>query len=541
MTHDHASHDHAHASPVTRHCDVAILGGSAAGLAGALQLARQRRSVIVVDDGTPRNAPAAHMHGYLGREAAPPSELVAIGREEVRSYGGEVLTGRATAVHRVDDGRFRVELGGGHTLIARRVLAATGIVDELPDIEGLAEHWGQGAIHCPFCHGYEVRDQRLVQIVTHSMGLHPTPLLRHLTDRLTVVVLKVDGAEGGQIDDAALAPLRAAGIPVHRATARRVATGADGAVSGVELADGTLLPADAVLVGPRFRARAKALEQAGVTPAAHPSGLGDVVEVDPMTGQTAVPGIYAAGNLTDPSLQVLPSAAHGSRVAAMIAFSLAEEDLQQASRVSGEEGDWDHRYGGEDRMWSGNPNGTLVAEVEGMPPGRALEVGAGEGGDAVWLAERGWAVTATDISGAALRRVGKVAQQRGVEVTLRHTDINAVDALGDASFDLVSLQYGSFLRTPDQRGLTNLLGAVAPGGTLLVVAHDLAPLREPVDVLTQTRMFDPDAYVGVEQIAAALAADDRWRVETHETRPRPPGAASTHHVDDVVLRAVRVG
>ena len=127
---------------VERHCDVAVIGGSAAGLAAALQLGRQRRSVIVVDSGEPRNAPAAHLHSYLGHEGLPPSELAAVGREEVRSYGGEVLAGRVVDVTRTDDGRLRVELTGGHSLIARRVLAATGLVDELPNIDGLAEHWG---------------------------------------------------------------------------------------------------------------------------------------------------------------------------------------------------------------------------------------------------------------------------------------------------------------------------------------------------------------------------------------------------------------
>src|SRR6478736_3659733 len=119
---DHSSH------VIERHCDVAVVGGSAAGLAAALQLGRQRRSVIVVDSGEPQNAPAAHMHSYLGHEGLPPSELTAVGREEVRSYGGEVLAGRAVDVTRTDDGRFLVELTGGHWLIARRVLAATGLV-----------------------------------------------------------------------------------------------------------------------------------------------------------------------------------------------------------------------------------------------------------------------------------------------------------------------------------------------------------------------------------------------------------------------------
>ena len=189
--------DHA-TTTVERHCDVAVVGGSAAGLAAALQLGRQRRSVIVVDAGEPRNAPAAHMHSYLGHEGRPPSELTAIGREEVRSYGGEILAGRVSRVTRTGDDRFRVELVGGHTVVARRVLAATGMVDELPDIDGLAEHWGHDVIHCPFCHGFEVRDRRIVQIVTHPRGLHTAGLFRQLTAQLTVVLhdpADVDDAE----------------------------------------------------------------------------------------------------------------------------------------------------------------------------------------------------------------------------------------------------------------------------------------------------------------------------------------------------------
>ncbi len=517
-----------------RHCDVAVIGGSAAGLAAALQLVRQRRAVIVVDDGTPRNAPAEHMHGYLGREGARPSDLVAIGREEVRSYGGEILLGRALAVRRRDDNRFVVDLTGGHRLVARRVLAATGLVDELPDIDGLAARWGKDVLHCPFCHGFEMRDQRVVQIVTHPMGLHPTPLLRQLTDRLTVVLHDVAG-----IDEGVVAALAASGVPIIRDRVERIASAPDGRLAGVELVDGRTLDADAVVAGTRFHGRAEVFETAGVTAVPHPTGMGEAVVVD-QTGQTDVPGLYAAGNLTDPSMQVLHAAAHGSRVGAMIAFSLAGEDVTAGVRPSGEEGDWDHRYGGEERTWSANPNGTLVAEVADLVPGRALDVGAGEGADALWLAERGWKVTAADISGNALARVGAEAARRGLVVDCLRCDANAPDAFGADSYDLVSLQYGSFLRTPDQRGLRNLLRAVAPGGTLLVVGHDLTPLRDPVDVATQTRMFDPGAYVGVEEIAAALGESDGWRIEVNETRPRPPGAASSHHVDDVVLRASKL-
>ncbi|MEZ5411577.1 MAG: bifunctional NAD(P)/FAD-dependent oxidoreductase/class I SAM-dependent methyltransferase [Acidimicrobiales bacterium] len=534
---DHQHHDHQHqhqqARTIERHCDVAVIGGSAAGLAAALQLGRQRRAVIVVDAGDPRNAPAAHMHSFLGHEGIPPSELAAIGRDEVRRYGVEVVPALATAVHRRDD-RFVVELAGGNRVVARRVLAATGITDELPAIDGLAPHWGRDVIHCPFCHGYEVRDQRIVAVVTHPMGLHPARLFRQLSDRFTVVVH--DGAIDPDHPD--LAALGAAGVEVVHGTVTGIASGPDGRLAAVELAEGRRIEADAVAVGPRWRARAEALAPLGLEPVRHVTGLGDHIETT-STGETSVAGVFAAGNVTDPSQQVLQAAANGSWVGAMIAFSLADEDLAAAARPSGNETDWDHRYGG-GRMWSGNPNGTLVAEVAGMAPGRALDVGAGEGGDAVWLAEHGWQVTASDISQRALDHVAGAAAERNLEIGYLHADANARAPFEPGAFDLVSAQYASIPRTPDGRGVQNLLAAVAPGGTLLVVSHDLAPMRAPVDVSAQSRPFDPDAYVRVEDVAAALAASPAWTVELNEKRPRPPGAASSHHVDDVVLRARRL-
>ena len=520
-------------STVERYCDVCVVGGSAAGLAAALQLGRQRRSVIVVDSGEPRNAPAAHMHSFLGREGLSPADLMAAGREEVRSYGGEVLAGVVSRVGRSDAGDFRVELPDGHSIIARRVLAATGLVDELPDIEGLAEHWGRDVIHCPFCHGYEVRDQRVIQIVTHPMGLHTVGLFRHLTGRLTVVL-----HDPADVDDAELHALRVSGVTIVQGKVSRIVTGADGHVAAVEVAGHGAVDADAVVVGPRFSVRAELFLPLGLRPTAHPSGLGDFLETD-AAGATAVAGLYAAGNVTDPSQQVLQAAADGSRVGAMVSFSLANEDIQAAARPSGNESDWDHRYAG-DQIWSGNPNGSLVSEISGRTPGRALDVGAGEGGDALWLAEQGWSVTASDISQRALDRVGTEAGRRGLRVQCHRVDANAANAFEKAAYDLVSAQYASIPRTPDGRGVRNLLNAVAPGGMLLIVSHDLEPMRAPADAAGHSQPFDPDAYVRVDDFAAALAGSPEWTIELHEKRPRPAGAASaSHHVHDIVLRARR--
>ncbi len=515
---------------VVRHCDVAVVGGSAAGLAAALQLGRQRRSAIVVDAGDPRNAPATQMHSYLGQEGLPPAELTAAGREEVRSYGGEVLDGRVSDVARTEDGRFRLELVGGHSIIARRVLAATGLVDELPAIPGLADGWGRDVIHCPFCHGFEFRDRRIVQIVTHHAGLHTAGLFRQLSDRFTVVLHEDVDGERPDLD-----LLTAAGVAIIAAPVRGVVTGDEGDVTAVELADGARIAADAVVVGPRYRARVEPFASLGLTPAAHPSGLGDHVETD-SSGETAIPGLYAAGNVTDPSQQVLQAAADGSRVGAMISASLADQDLRSAARPSATEADWDHRYDG-GPMWSGNPNGTLVQEISNLVPGRALDVGTGEGADALWLAEHGWKVTANDISARALKRLADEAERRRLTVECNHVDANTLDPFESAEFDLVSAQYASIPRTPDHRAVHNLLSAVAAGGTLLVVSHDLEPMRAPIDTRTESRAFDPDAYVTVNDFAAVVAESPTWDIEVYEQRRRPLGAASSHHVADIVLRA----
>jgi len=516
-------------APTVRHCDVAVIGGSAAGLAAALQLGRQRRSVVVVDSGEPRNAAARHLHSFLGRDGTPPADLLAAGRADVRSYGGEILSGRVVEVGRAGE-RFSVTLAEGHTVLARRVLVATGLTDELPDIDGLAGHWGGAVIHCPFCHGYEVRDQRVVQLATHPLGLHTAPLFRQLTERFTVLV-----QDGVAVDAAEVDSLRSAGVDIRAASIRAVVSDAGGRLTGVELADGSRLDADAVVVGPRFSPRLEPVRALGLRTEAHASGLGEVLAVD-ASGATSVDGIYAAGNVTDPSQQLLQAAADGSRVGGMVAFSLADEDVRAAGRPSGSAADWDHRYSGEP-LWSGNPNGSIVTEVAGLAPGRALDVGAGEGGDVLWLAEQGWCVTASDISARALDRVRAEAGRRGLKVDCRLADANGAEPFGADSFDLVTASYASIPRTPDRRGVRNLLDAVAPGGTLIVLSHDLEAMRAPQQ---HGIPFDPEAYLQIQDFVSELTGVPGWTIESNDKRPRPPGSATAgHHVDDLVLRVRR--
>ena len=369
--------------------------------------------------------------------------------------------------------------------------------------------------------------------MTHPRALHTAGLFRQLTAQLTVVL-----HDGTDVDASELDALRASGVDIVCEKVSRVVTGPDGHIAAIELADHQCIDADAVAVSPRFRVRAEPFVPLGLRPVPHPSGLGDVVETDD-TGATEVPGLYAAGSMTEPGQQVLQAAANGSRVGAVISFSLAHDDIQAAARPSANQADWEHRYGG-DPMWSGNPNGTLVNEISGVHPGRALDVGAGEGGDALWLAEQGWSVTANDISQNALDRVDAEAKRRGLHIECHLADANSLGVFETAAFDLVSAQYASIPRTPDGRGVSNLIEAVGPGGTLLIVSHDLEPMRAPVDTLAHSQPYDPDAYVAVDDFAAALTESPAWDIEVYERRSRPPGAASaSHHVDDVVLRARR--
>ena len=232
------------------------------------------------------------------------------------------------------------------------------------------------------------------------------------------------------------------------------------------------------------------------------------------------------------------SADEGSRAGATIGDELDTEDAGGSGPLPGNRADWEHRYSG-DQLWSGNPNGSLVDEVRGMTPGRALDVGAGEGGDALWLAAQGWQVTATDISERALARLQAEAARRALTVDVQRRDANTPDAFERAAYDLVSAQYASIPRTPDDRAIRNLLSAVSPGGTLLVVGHDLGAMRQALESGTHAQAFDPDAYVRIDDIAAHLEATPEWTVQVHGARPRPPGATTSHHVNDVVLRARR--
>jgi thioredoxin reductase len=316
--------------------DVVVIGGGVAGSSAALMLARARRSVLVVDAGQPRNAVAAHMHGVLGHDGKPPRQLVAEGRREIEGYGGVVVDGRVEAVDRVEPvpagdpaagPRFRVTLDGGTEVRARRVILATGLADVLPEVPGLAAHWGAGVVVCPYCDGYEVRDRRIGVLATGPGSLHHVQMLRQWSADITFLVAggTADGAPLA-IDTATRAGIDARGIRVEESAVVRV-LGERDALEGVELADGRILPLDSLFAMPGVAPRDALALALGAEREDTP--WGPFLAVDPM-GRTSVPGLLVAGNAASGSANVPVAMAAGTMAGAMANGDLVTEDVAAA-------------------------------------------------------------------------------------------------------------------------------------------------------------------------------------------------------------------
>lgn len=302
--------------------DVLVVGGGAAGLSAALTLARARRSVLVVDSGEPRNAPADGVHGFLSREGLAPGELLRIGREEVTGYGGRIVSDRVTDVRRVGE-RFVVETAGGRSHRARRLLVTTGLVDELPDVPGVRERWGRDVLHCPYCHGWEVRDEPIGVLATGPMAVHQALLFRQWSPEVTLFL-----HTAGELTDEQWEQLAACGVAVVDGEVVGLDV-EDDRLSGVRLASGGCIPVRALAVAPRFEARGAVLSGLGLAGVNHPMGVGSYVESD-ATGFTGVPGVWAAGNVTDLMAGVMVAAATGMTAAAAINADLVTADTTAA-------------------------------------------------------------------------------------------------------------------------------------------------------------------------------------------------------------------
>ena len=302
--------------------DVVVVGGGAAGLSGALMLARARRSVVALDARAPRNAPAAGVHGLLARDGMRPAELLERGRAEVRRYGGQVVAGEVATAVRDAEG-FTVALADGRSARARRLLVATGLVDELPEVPGLRARWGRDVLHCPYCHGWEVRDQAIGVLATGPRAVHQALLFRQWSADVTFLSHTTAPPTG---EEAAQLAARGIGVVDGEVASLEVA---EDRLVGVRLADATTVGLQALAVSPRMVARAGFLAALGLRPAEHLSGLGAHLPADP-TGRTEVPGGWVAGNVTDLAAQVGAAAAGGAAAAAQINADLVAEEAGRA-------------------------------------------------------------------------------------------------------------------------------------------------------------------------------------------------------------------
>ncbi|MFF5957968.1 NAD(P)/FAD-dependent oxidoreductase [Streptomyces luteogriseus] len=335
---------------------VVVIGGGAAGLSAALVLGRARHRTLVVDAGEPRNAPAAHMQGYLTRDGMPPAEFLALGREEIARYGVELVRDRVVAVTRgegltgvpggdptgvqdeelsgvqdeslsgVPGEGFTVMLAGDRTVRARRLVVATGLKDELPAVAGVAERFGRDVLHCPFCHGWEVRDQPFGVLASSPASVHQALMVSQWSKDVRLFLHTVAEAE---LSDEDLRRLAAAGVEVVPGEVAGLVV-EDDRLTGVRLADGTTHARSVLFLAPRAVPQTGLLEGLGAELHETPFGAYPVVDA---TGLTTVPGVWAAGNAIGFAEQVVHAASGGYRAASAIVGDLLMSDLDAAAQV----------------------------------------------------------------------------------------------------------------------------------------------------------------------------------------------------------------
>ncbi|MGS0688370.1 NAD(P)/FAD-dependent oxidoreductase [Nakamurella sp. GG22] len=291
--------------------DVAVIGGGSAGLSAAVALGRFARSVVVIDNSAPRNAVAGHVHNLLTRDGTDPVELYRLGRMEVERYGGRLVTGTVSSV-RGSVGAFIVQLDS-RVIRAARIVVATGGRDELPDVPGLASRWGKDVVHCPFCHGFEVRDQRIGVLATGPMAVHQAMMFRLLSPHVTVLAHTAP-PPADQCKD-----LAERGMTVVTGTVAEVLSH-DDRLTGIRLEDGNHVDLEALVVATTVHTRADFLAPLGLRPSdfvVNGHVMGTRIDTGP-NGSTTVPGVWIAGNAGEPMAQVVNAAAGGLAAASAI-------------------------------------------------------------------------------------------------------------------------------------------------------------------------------------------------------------------------------
>ncbi|MGW0162942.1 FAD-dependent oxidoreductase [Mycobacterium sp. NPDC003323] len=499
--------------------DCVVVGAGAAGLSAALVLGRARRSTLVVDEGEQSNLAAHGIGGLLGQDGRPPAQLYADGRTEMQKYPSvQFRTARVTMV-KPDGAGFVVESSDGSRERARRILLATGMQYRPPQIPGLDALWGGSVFHCPFCHGWEVRDQPLAVLADGDRAVHMALMLRGWSDDIVLLT------NGGPAPDSDLL----AGIPTDERAVTEFHS-EDGELREIRFATGEPLARRGALVAATLHQRSHLAAHLGVAFAPPTPVAADAIVVDQFQ-RTTVPGVFAAGDVSVAMPQVAAAVAGGSMAAAAVVQSLLADDVGLPVPpwpVPDTQQHWNDHYGQRDRIWSGKVNARMAEVAAELAPGRALDLGCGEGADAMWLAERGWSVVATDVSDVALQRAAQDAGELLSRIDFQHCDLE--QGFPEGQFDLVSAQFlHSKLPMDRVRVLRRAAEAVAPGGVLLIVDHGDAPPWS-----NHHHVHFPPA----EEVVAGLELGADWervRVEAVTREAIGPDGQPGHLTDNVMV------
>lgn len=517
----------------TNSWDAIVIGGGAAGLSAAQMLGRARRRTLVIDEAEPRNRFASHMHGVLGHDGTAPADLIARGRAENALYGIETTSARVTEV-REESAGLAVHTGDRRVLMTRSLVLTTGIVDELPDIPGLAARWGRSVLHCPYCHGWEVRDRALGVLPTSPLGVHQAEMVRQWSDRVVVFTGLL-----GDLDGAVRSRLMASGIRVVDAGIGEV-VGDDDSIRAIRLDDGEEVEIDALFTAGTPRPRDGFLVDLDLERAETPWGW--FIRTDP-AGKTSHPRVWAAGNVVSPTATVPMAMGAGSMAGAAVNgalvaedFDLAEQNAHRDASTSAPAEFWEERYAGSTRVWSGSPNRALAAIVPDLESGRALDLGCGEGADVIWLAQQGWDATGLDISTTAVARARAAATASGVPADrVRFLAADLSTWTSEESFDLVT---ASFFQSPVALDRHRILHAAASlvtsGGHLLVVSHAAPPAWSPH---RHSHHGPADFPTPAAELRGLELDPDEWTPVIAEVRRRPATApdGTPAELDDTVV------
>lgn len=301
--------------------DVIVVGAGPAGLSAAVMLGRSLRSVLVLDTGAPRNRFAAQMHGVLGNEGANPLDFLGRARAETEAYGVRFSSAQAATVSETTEGII-LTTTDGETLTARNLIAATGVSDDLPAIPGLADGWGSDVLHCPYCHGWEVRGRRLGVLATSPLALHQVQLIRQWSPDLTFF-----SAAAGPVDDAVARALAARGVVTEPRPVTELIRNDAGSLTGVRVQSGDVVALDAIFTAATLRPNDAYLNDLGLERTE--SMFGSFIQADD-TGKTSNPRIRVAGNIATPAGNVTISMASGTMAGSMVNMDLVTEDFSLA-------------------------------------------------------------------------------------------------------------------------------------------------------------------------------------------------------------------